>query len=140
MDVEDVPAVYRLGTRCYRVEDRPYASWSLREVVDHFDRCPDLCFVAVDEGVVVGFILGDSSYEALGDVGHLEWIAVTPERRRLGVAARLVDAALARYRELGKTRVVGDIASDNAQSAAFARRHGFVAGPSVTFYVRSLDD
>jgi ribosomal protein S18 acetylase RimI-like enzyme len=139
MEVEDVPAVYRLGTRCYRLEDKPYNYWSLREVVDHLDRCPDLCLVAVDGDGVVGFVLGDSSYEALGDVGHLEWIAVAPERRRLGVATQLVEAVLARYRELGKTRVVGDVASDNVHSAALARRHGFVEGPSVTFFVKSLD-
>ena len=54
MKIEDLPAVYRLGTRCYHVHDKPYNYWSVREVADHVEGSPELCFVAEADGEVVG--------------------------------------------------------------------------------------
>ena len=85
MRVEDLPAVYNLGLRCYHVLDKPYNYWSVREVADHFEGQPGLCFVAAEGDDVVGFVLGAESYEILEDTGHLEWVAVAPEHRRDGL-------------------------------------------------------
>ena len=136
--VEDLPAVYRLGLRCYEVLDKPYNYWSVREVADHFEQEPGLCFVAEEADVVVGFVLGAESYEILEDTGHLEWIAVAPEHRRSGLARRLIDTLLEALRARGRKEVVADVSSANEASRGLFARAGFAEGISVTFFVRRL--
>ena len=91
MEVRDFAAVYELGLRSYEVTDKPYNYWSLREVADHLQSNPGLCFVADGDGRVVGFLLGDERFEILEDTAHLEWIAVDEEYRRRGIAQRLLE-------------------------------------------------
>ena len=139
MQVEDLPAVYRLGLRCYDVLDKPYNYWSVREVADHFETETELCFVADDGGEVVGFALGAESYEILEDTGHLEWIAVAPEHRREGLAVRLIDTFVEALRARGRKEVVADVSSANEASRVLFARAGFDEGISVTFFTRRLD-
>jgi ribosomal protein S18 acetylase RimI-like enzyme len=138
MAVDDLPAVYKLGLECYDVTDKPYNYWTIREVADHVEGSPGLCFVADDDGDVVGFALGAESYEVLEDTGHLEWVAVAPSHRRQGIASRLLATAVDAFRELGKSAVVADVASTNAASHALAAGAGFTEGISVTFFTRRL--
>src|SRR5687767_6315980 len=113
MDVRDFAEVYELGRRSYKVTDKPYNYWSIREVADHLERNPGLCFVAEADGRVVGFILGDETFEIIEDTAHLEWIAVDEQYRRHGIARRLLEAAVAAVERMGKGAVVADIATDN---------------------------
>jgi ribosomal protein S18 acetylase RimI-like enzyme len=138
MKVNDFAAVYELGLRCYNVTDKPYNYWSLAEVADHLQRNPELCFVADLEGEVAGFILGDATFEIIEDTAHLEWIAVSPEHRRRGIADALLAAAVAAVERLGKARIVADVSSDNPYSPQLARKHGFHEGLSVTYFTREL--
>ena len=139
MQVEDLPAVYRLGLRCYDVLDKPYNYWSVREVADHFETETELCFVADVGGDVVGFALGAASYEILDDTGHLEWIAVAPEHRREGLAVRLIDTFIEALRARSRKHVVADVSSANEASRVLFARAGFDEGISVTFFTRRLD-
>jgi ribosomal protein S18 acetylase RimI-like enzyme len=138
MQVEDLPAVYRLGERCYDVLEKPYNYWSVREVADHVETAPGLCFVAEAEGRVVGFALAAESYEILDDTGHLEWVAVAPEHRLEGVATRLIAAVVDALRDLGRTVVVADVSSANQASRRVFARAGFEEGIAVTFFTRRL--
>jgi len=139
MRVEDLPAVYNLGLRCYDVLDKPYNYWSVREVAGHLEQEPGLCFVAVENGDIVGFALGAESYEILDETGHLEWVAVAPEQRRDGLATRLIDAFVEELRRRGRREVVADVSSANEASRTLFRRAGFDEGISVTFFTRRLD-
>jgi ribosomal-protein-alanine N-acetyltransferase len=138
MRIDDLPAVYRLGTRCYDLHDKPYNYWSLREVADHIEGSPGLCFVAEAGGQVVGFALGAASYEILEDTGHLEWLAVDSEHRRSGLATRLIDAVVGQLRALGRRDVVADVSSANEASRSLFARAGFEEGISVTFFTQRL--
>lgn len=139
MSVEDLPAVYRLGLRCYDPLEKPYNYWSVREVAEHLELHPEVCHVAVaDKGMVVGFALGDESFELIKDTGHLEWIAVAPEYRRKGVASKLISAMVGEFQRLGLRSVVADISSKNPASVATFRKAGFDEGITVTFFVRDL--
>jgi ribosomal-protein-alanine N-acetyltransferase len=137
-EVEDLPAVYRLGLRCYDVLDKPYNYWSVREVADHLEGHPGLCFVAENDGEVVGFVLGAESYEILEDTGHLEWIAIAPEQRRDGLATRLIDTFVDALRAAGRKEVVADVSSANEASRALFARAGWSEGISVTFFTKRL--
>lgn len=136
--IEDLPAVYRLGTRCYERRDKPYNYWSVREVADHVETSPELCFVAEDAGEIVGFALAAPSYEFLEHTGHLEWLAVAPEHRRDGLATRLIDTVVEQLRALGCEDVVADVSSENGASRGLFARAGFDEGISVTFFTRRL--
>ena len=138
MTPEDFAAVYRLGQRCYKVRDAPYNYWSIGEVAHHLEMFPELCLVADVDGDVVAFALGDSRFELIEDAGHLEWVAVDAAHRRQGLATRLIEEMIERFRRLGKRRVVADIASDNPYSRAMAQKTGFREGISVTFFEREL--
>jgi ribosomal protein S18 acetylase RimI-like enzyme len=138
MAVEDFAAVYRLGCRCYDVLDKPYNYWSIREVADHLESNPHLCFVAVADGDVVGFALGAEAFELLENTAHLEWVAVAPELRRAGVAARLIAATVEAVEKLGKVRVVADVSTANAASRGLFAKLGFSEGISVTFFGKEL--
>jgi ribosomal protein S18 acetylase RimI-like enzyme len=138
MTLEDLPAVYRLGTECYDLHDKPYNYWSVREVAEHFETSPDLCLVADGGGAVVGFALAAPSYELFENTGHLEWVAVAPQERRNGLAAKLIEAIVDRLRERGCSDVVADVSSANETSRTVFRRAGFEEGISVTFFTRRL--
>jgi ribosomal protein S18 acetylase RimI-like enzyme len=140
MTLEDFPQVYKLGVRCYNVQDKPYNYWTIGEVADHLSHHPNLCYVAADGDQVVGFALGADSYELIEDAGHLEWVAVAPEYRRQGLSQRLMQAVIEVYRALGKAQVVSDISSANGASRGMARKLGFTEGISVTFFVKDLRD
>jgi ribosomal protein S18 acetylase RimI-like enzyme len=139
MRVEDLPAVYRLGLRCYDVLDKPYNYWSVREVADHFETETGLCFVADDGEEVVGFALGAESFEIIEDTGHLEWIAVAPEHRREGLAVQLIETFVEALRARGRRQAVADVSSANEASRVLFARAGFEEGISVTFFTRRLD-
>jgi ribosomal protein S18 acetylase RimI-like enzyme len=136
--IEDLPAVYRLGTRCYHVHDKPYNYWSVSEVADHIENSPEICFVADDDGEIVGFALAAPSYEILEDTGHLEWLAVDPEHRGDGLATRLVETVVEAIRKLGRRDIVADVSSANEASRRLFARAGFDEGISVTFFTRRL--
>lgn len=138
MGVRDFAAVYELGLRCYEVTDKPYNYWSIREVADHLETCPQLCYVADADGQVVGFALGTDTFEIIEDTAHLEWIAVAPEYRRHGLATRLLQTLLDAVEKLGKRSVVADVASDNEYSRGLARKVGFREGLSVTYFEKKL--
>jgi ribosomal-protein-alanine N-acetyltransferase len=138
MEVEDLPAVYRLGTECYDLHDKPYNYWSVREVADHLESCPELCVVVEDDGRIVGFALAAPSYEILENTGHLEWVAVAPDRRGDGLAGRLIEAVVEELRARGCDEVVADVSSKNEASRAVFARAGFHEGISITFFTRSL--
>jgi ribosomal protein S18 acetylase RimI-like enzyme len=124
MRVEDLPAVYNLGLRCYDVLDKPYNYWSVLEVAEHLEQEPGLCFVAVENGDIVGFALGAESYEILDETGHLEWVAVAPEQRRDGLATRLIDAFVEELRRRGRREVAADVSSANEAVQAGRLRRG----------------
>jgi ribosomal protein S18 acetylase RimI-like enzyme len=136
MEVCDFAPVYELGRRCYTLTDKPYNYWSIREVADHLETNPGLCFVAEVEGCVVGFLLGDASFELIEDTAHLEWLAVDEEYRRRGIGQRLLEAGIAAVERLGKRAVVADIASDNPYSRSLAQKLGFEEGLSVTYFTK----
>ena len=138
MEVRDFAAVYELGTRSYKLTDKPYNYWSIREVADHLEGNPGLCFVAEADGEVVGFVLGDETFEIIEDTAHVEWIAVDERYRRQGIAERLLAEAVAAVERLGKSAVVADVAADNPYSRGLMQKLGFEEGLSVTYFTKRL--
>lgn len=60
-----------------------------------------------------------------GDVADLDRIAVMPSRRRHGVARALLDALRAAAHAQGASRMLLEVAADNAAAIAFYEASGF---------------
>lgn len=81
-----------------------------------------------------GFIL----IRTVADEAEILTLAVRPRARRRGLGARLVDAASARARATGATRLFLEVAEDNAPARGLYDRLGFeAAGRRPRYYPRA---
>ena len=98
--------------------------------------------VAVDGGQVIGYTYAgveDTDWMSLrGPAGVLYDIVVDPERRRLGVGRRLLDATLGRLKSLGARQVVLSTAERNEQAQRLFASAGFRR--TMVEMTRELDD
>lgn len=87
----------------------------------------DLChFVALEDDVVVGWCdVLPTHGEARAHVGTLG-IGLIPQARRMGIGAKLIEAALAKAWRKGFSRVELTVRTDNANAKALYERLGFV--------------
>lgn len=83
-------------------------------------------FVAVQAGADVGMARGMAD-EARRDDAYLISMWVAPVARRRGVGAALIDAVVAWAADSGFTRLLLDVADDNAPAVALYERAGFAA-------------
>jgi len=80
--------------------------------------------VALDRHHVVGF----SGLMVTGDEGHVTNIAVHPDFRRMGIAARMMVATMREAIERGVTAVTLEVRASNTPAQELYRRFGFAPG------------
>lgn len=90
-------------------------------ITKFIDRNPSTCFIAEEEGRVVGAIM--AGYD--GRRGYIYHTAVRPEVRGRGIGRALVHAAVQALTSLGATKVALVVFSSNAQGNAFWQKLGF---------------
>lgn len=78
--------------------------------------------VAEVEGAVDGYAVAS----IVADLSELQRIAVTPARRRTGLASALLDAVLVAAREGGADRLMLEVRESKAGARAFYAARGFV--------------
>ncbi|MBE0622979.1 MAG: GNAT family N-acetyltransferase [Burkholderiales bacterium] len=82
-------------------------------------------FVALLDDVVVGWCdILPTHGEARAHVGTLG-IGLVPDARHVGIGAKLIEAALAKAREKGLSRIELTVRLDNANAKALYERFGF---------------
>jgi ribosomal-protein-alanine N-acetyltransferase len=107
-EIDDVSAVTRLESTC---------------LVDVAGALPTVSYlVAVDEETVVGHAVTSVA----GDIAELQRIAVTSERRRQGVGALLLAAAVEAASRTEADRMLLEVRADNRPALAFYAHEGFV--------------
>jgi ribosomal protein S18 acetylase RimI-like enzyme len=118
--MDDYPVVHVLwqrGDLWMRPSDRPEAT------LLKLTRDPGLFLVACDtDGRVVGVVMGGWD----GRRAYVYHLAVAPERRRLGIAASLMDELEERFRRLGALKAKLQILVENEGSKAFFARRGYL--------------
>lgn len=115
--LRDAPTAF--GVRHAAAAAQTDAQWRERAAGPH-----PLFLLAFRDGVAVGMIGGGVS-AATGEY-NLIAMWVRPEQRGSGVAAQLLAAIKASAAAKEHTRIVLDVAPENARAAAFYRRQGFV--------------
>ena len=79
---------------------------------------PRVMYLAEDSGRVLGYIGGHLT-ERFGCDGELQYLYVSPESRRSGVASGLLDLLARWFRTQGAARICVDVEPANARARAF---------------------
>ena len=109
----DLPSVLAIERRTFQ------APWSLAMFVLELSKPSGICLAATDGDGLVGYLVC-SRY---ADVWHLMNVAVSPDRRRQGIASRLIDAMLD---EAGRgARYTLEVRPSNQGAIAMYERFGF---------------
>ena len=86
---------------------------------------------------ITGFVLATRDRRG---TGRIITIDVLEEARRHGLGSRLLEAAETRLREQGCTRVLLEVAVDNAAAIAFYKRHQYAVLKTLPrYYLDTLD-
>ena len=129
MGLNDLPAVFALGEKVFTPDKFPslYRTWDEYELVDLFSSDGDYCLVAEYENEICGFILGTliDKRKSVWIYGHVLWIAVDPEYRRLDVARKLLDLLTNKMIEDGVRMMLVDTDPNNKQAMQFFKRAGY---------------
>ncbi|MDE6763479.1 MAG: GNAT family N-acetyltransferase [Oscillospiraceae bacterium] len=135
MKTEDYEAVYGLWLSCKgmglnTVDDS-------REGIERFlHRNPDTCFVAEEDGKIVGAIIAGSD----GRRGYIYHTAVSSDQRRQGIASKLVDTAMSALENIGIIKVAPVVFDRNAEGNAFWERAGFAVREDLIYRNKSIID
>ncbi len=124
---EDIPAIAMLEAACF---SDPWPE-------DFIARRLEKTLVAQEDGVFLGY----AALSSVLDEGSLDSIAVVPERRRMGVADRLMDAVIRRGREKALAFITLEVREGNGGAIALYRKHGFAqVGRRTNYYERPRED
>ena len=102
----------------------------------HYAEAPDTeLWVLERDGLLAGYV----GMTIRGDHGHLDRLAVDPDRRRGGLGSALVARALDRFAAHGVRRVTLTTQHDNVRAQPIYQRFGFrPTGGQLTIYGRWL--
>ena len=133
MNIDDYDAVYALWLSCpgmglNNIDD------SRAGIGKYLKRNPNTCFVAVEDGRVVGAILAGHD----GRRGYISHTAVAPDHQRRGIGAKLVEAALDGLKGEGIAKVALVAFARNESGNAFWERQGFTAREDLIYRNRAL--
>lgn len=133
MTLDDYQEVYDLWLSCTgmglnNLDDS-------EEGIDRFlKRNPDTCFVAEDEGKLVGVIIAGND----GRRGYIYHTAVEEGRRNQGIGSKLVNAALEALKDNGIHKVALVVFERNETGNAFWERMNFTPREDLIYRNKSL--
>jgi ribosomal-protein-alanine N-acetyltransferase len=125
----DLPAVVSIERRSFP------APWSLAMFVLELSKPSGICLAATEGGELLGYLVC-SRYDR---VWHLMNIAVAPERRRRGVAGRLISRLIAEAG--GELPFTLEVRVSNREAIAMYEKLGFrSAGVRPRYYQDNSED
>jgi ribosomal protein S18 acetylase RimI-like enzyme len=116
--VDDLEAVLGLWRQA---DAEPTHTDNLDSLIGLLERDPSALLIAEDAGVVVGSVIGAWD----GWRGSIYRLAVAPTHRRQGLASALLDAAVARLRSVGATRLQAIVVDTSSAAMGFWTTSGW---------------
>ena len=111
--------------------------WNETDITSYICQETGMCFVATDEGGVIGYIIG----RKIPPEGEIYRIAVYPEKRQRGIGYRLLSYALKTEGGNGVETVFLEVRSKNAPAIALYKSYGFTeCGKRKNYYQNPNDD
>ncbi len=133
MTIEDYEKVYELWLSCVGMGLNNLDD-SLEGIDRFLKRNPDTCFVAEEDGAVVGVIIAGND----GRRGYIYHTAVNPQYRQKGIAKSLVDAAMAALQRIGINKVALVVFDRNEGGNAFWEKMGFDVRKDLVYRNKAL--
>ena len=135
MTIEDYDQVYDLWLSCKgmglnNVDD------TREGIVKYLKRNPETCFVAEDDGKIVGVIIAGND----GRRGYIYHTAVHPDCRHQGIGTALVNAALDALKSVGINKVALVVFSRNEDGNAFWEKMDFTERHDLSYRNKALVD
>ncbi len=132
MTIDDYEAAYDLWIKCGNGLNNKDDS---REGIEKYlNRNPNMSFVAVLEGEVVGVILCGHD----GRRGIIQHACVSPDHRRMGIGKKLVDLALDALKKEEINKVLLVAFKKNEGGNAFWESQGFTLREDLNYRNRAL--
>ena len=103
-------------------------------IARYLKRNPDTCFAAVSGEKIIGVILTGHD----GRRGIIHHMCVHPDRRRQGIAARLVSMAEDALQKEGIQKIFGLVFKDNDGANAFWENQGYTVRTNLNYRNKSL--
>lgn len=129
MTIDDYEKVYALWLSCKGMGLNDIDD-SREGIEKYLRRNPNTCFVAEENGGdIAGVIIAGND----GRRGYIYHTAVNPERRREGIATKLVDTALAALKAEGINKVALVVFERNEPGNAFWERYGFTSREDLVY-------
>ncbi len=135
MTMEDYDQVYALWMSCTGMGLNNLDD-SREGISSYLKRNPRTCFVAEDDGQIIGVIIAGHD----GRRGYIYHTAVHPNRRRGGIGNQLVDAAMSALREEGINKVALVVFERNTSGNAFWEALGFEQRFDLAYRNKALTD
>lgn len=110
--------------------------WSERSITDTISLDGSMCYVALSDGEVAAYLLG----RVIPPEGEIYRIATAPEKRKRGIAYRLLDYAVKCERGRGLESLFLEVRSQNAPARALYKAYGFREIGIRKRYYKSPDD
>lgn len=135
MKIEDYEGVYDLwintpGMGLNTTDD------SKEGIEKYLKRNPNTCFVAEDEGKIIGVIMAGND----GRRGYICHTAVHPDYRNQGIARRMVESALQALDNEGINKVALVAFRRNTDGNAFWEKMGFTERIDLTYRNKNIHD
>ncbi len=135
MQLDDYDNVYALWLSCpgmglNNLDD------SREGIAKYLARNPDTCFVAVEQGNIIGAILTGHD----GRRGYISHTAVSPAHQRQGIGKQLIENALNALKAQGINKANLVVFAHNDKGNAFWEKMGFTQRPDLIYRNRTLVD
>lgn len=135
MTIADYDSVYALWFSC-RGMGLNNLDDSQEGIARYLKRNPSTCFVAEENGEVIGVIISGHD----GRRGYIYHTAVKTEYRRQGIAKLLVNAALSALKDLGINKVALLVFERNTSANIFWKKIGFTAREDIVYRNKAIAD
>ena len=135
MTIDDYDKVYALWMSCKNMGFNNLDD-SRDGIEKYLNRNPATCFVAEQEGMVVGVILSGHD----GRRGFIHHMAVAESCRRQGIATMLLNRAVDALKQEGINKAALLVFNRNEAGNAFWETQGFTARDDVTYRNRTLKE
>ena len=135
MYIDDYDSVYALWLSCSGMGLNNLDD-SREGITKYLVRNPDTCFVAVEQGCIVGAILTGHD----GRRGYISHTAVSPACQRQGIGKQMVETALNALKAQGINKVSLVVFAHNEKGNAFWEKIGFTQRPDLIYRNRTLID
>lgn len=133
MSVDDYNAVYNLWLSCsgMGLNDLDDSEEGIRKFLE---RNPETCFVAENDGMVIGVIIAGND----GRRGYIYHTAVNPLFRGRGIGRKLVESAMNALKEAGINKVALVVFGRNKDGNEFWEKMGFTVREDLTYRNKTI--